>query len=433
MDTENKCTSCVLRTKFKLNGEVIHVVQTEDEQLDDNYLLLGSREHIQAIEASISNVQSKIKTLQGRIATGQVDQLQLENCIAKLQVCEAKQLEELDFLRENCAPVVENPSSSGSETSYDDDTLNRTAIDFESEEILSITDTSEETIHVTSTTFGAIKKLEIIEIKKREGLYVPPVIRQYFKNGVLHRENEHMHVAWVELFIDLIYVDLELVRLSFNLDIEHFTERHGLLIVIVLGEIVVNIQKDFSNAYPGSFIGLTIVTFLMAYNIYYIYFRAEIGDHSKHALRRSKYTGLLWGAIHVLLALTMVSLAKCLSGLLSDATSSYIISNYESHFNYEFQTLYSGSLAMIYIMIAVLSLCHLDKSEVSHASKKKIKFIRNLSKTSLVAARMVVGLVFLILGLTITMSSANWIYLGGGLTTFSLFLEEYGRLKQKKH
>ncbi|KAJ3252147.1 hypothetical protein HK103_001800, partial [Boothiomyces macroporosus] len=205
MDKE-KCTSCILRTKFKLNGEVIHIVQTEDEQLDDNYLVLGSPEHFQAIEASIANIQSKIKTLQGRIATGQVDEIQLENCISKLQTCEAKQLEELDFLRENCAPVVENPSSAGSEITFGDDTLDRTEIDFDSEEILSITDTSEETMHVTSTTFGAIKKLEIIEIKKREGLYVPPVIRQYFKNGVLHRENEHMHVAWVELFVDLIYV-----------------------------------------------------------------------------------------------------------------------------------------------------------------------------------------------------------------------------------
>ncbi|KAJ3272596.1 hypothetical protein HDV01_005439 [Terramyces sp. JEL0728] len=599
-DPENSCKSCVLRTKFKLNGDVMHIVQTEDEQLDDNYLLLGSREHFEAIEQSISNVQAKIRMLQERIAHGEVDQLQLENCIAKLQKCEAQQLEEFDFLREHCAPVVQNPSSDLSDLSFGDDTLNRSTLDFDEEETLSVTDTSEEIIHVTSTTFGAIKKLEIIEIKKREGLYVPPVIRQYFKNGILHRENEHMHVAWVELFVDLIYVgaisktgyviadkyswdsflnlllllnpifshwrmittfnnivyqedvlkkifafintcciivmtisiqnafDLnpavntanwligayvgsaifinlylycfsfislgifrrhilikgicEIIllwpyfveffypadntlnryqyrrifwglgilfdnlktpitvaigelfnatELRFGLNIEHYTERHGLLVVIVLGEIVVNVQKNFSNDYPGSFIALTVVAFLMTYNIYYIYFRAEIGDHSKHALRRNKYTGILWGAIHVLLALTMVSLAKCLSGLLSEATNSYVMPQTQSQFNYEFQTLYTGSLAIIYILISILSISHLDKSEVSHTSKKKIKFIRNLSKMFLVVARIVVGLLFLILGLTLDLSAASWIYVGGGLTTVSLFLEEYVKILAK--
>jgi hypothetical protein len=73
----------------------------------------------------------------------------------------------------------------------------------------------EETIHATAQTFGHLKKLKLIHIVSKNDAFIrKPKIRQYFLNGVLHRESEERDTSWYfesiyiryELFLDLIYV-----------------------------------------------------------------------------------------------------------------------------------------------------------------------------------------------------------------------------------
>jgi low temperature requirement protein LtrA len=74
-------------------------------------------------------------------------------------------------------------------------------------------------------------------------------------------------------------------------------ERYGLLVVILLGEIVINFLDDFSLKKPSQAAIDTLLSFLMSVCFYYLYFRAEYSNHDKHALRRQYYIGIIWGCM----------------------------------------------------------------------------------------------------------------------------------------
>jgi hypothetical protein len=112
----------------------------------------------------------------------------------------SKQLEqrrtEMQFMLEYCP--IDETRSDGFST---DDAFGLE--DLQSED-LSVSE--EKVMHVTAASFGDIKKYQEIQLPEPNSLFPRPIVRQYFRDGVLHRQNQKMHVQWIELFTDLIYV-----------------------------------------------------------------------------------------------------------------------------------------------------------------------------------------------------------------------------------
>ena len=122
------------------------------------------------------------------------------------------------FLKQNC---TQKAASDGADS---------TAFDGSDKESVGTSEESAEVIHVTAATFGQISKLKIIEHQKSHDLFPRPVIRQYIIDGVIHRANSHMHVPWLELFLDLIYVGT--VQKA-----GHYIEKGGEVAATVLKEV----------------------------------------------------------------------------------------------------------------------------------------------------------------------------------------------------
>jgi hypothetical protein len=61
-------------------------------------------------------------------------------------------------------------------------------------------------IHVTAQNLGQISKLKLIKHEKPKKLFAYPALRQYFVDGILHRQEEELRVSPVDIFVDLIFV-----------------------------------------------------------------------------------------------------------------------------------------------------------------------------------------------------------------------------------
>ncbi|KAJ3323793.1 hypothetical protein HDV06_001163 [Boothiomyces sp. JEL0866] len=607
-------TSCSLnahsiRTRFRVNGKLYSVVASDEEMIDgEDTIILGSPEHLRLVRENYYMITDKVELYESKLneVKGDPDaELVLKGILKVVYPARDKIKRELDFLTENCkykkslarkASVTPDDVSILTDSEHDQIRLSVPLLDSHTSSMTSI---SEESIQVTPQTFEQMKKIEYIKITKKQGLFVPPQIRQYYIDNLLHREEDHLQVSWIEIFLDLIYVgaiskagtytlvanynwisalklllllnpilshwrlntvfynnvyqedmtrkllsfvvcssivlmtvsiknafdpspsintgnwfigafvlsslikhgyllvfsfvnlqkfryDLlgrfifyfvnfwpyyvlfalpadgtwdryqtrfflwslglildtfalsifvffrtvlkVLPKISLAVNVEHLTERHGSLIVMVLGEVIVALLKDFSNNYNYKFLWLTIISLLIPLNIFYIYFRSEISDHQLHALRRSRPS-----TIHILLSLSIVTLAKCIYGLLIETTNELIYPDYPSqgtpvsYYNYEFQSLYIGALSMIYLLVAVLSMTHVDAPQ----QHTKIKYIRNISKFAMICSRFATAIILLAVGLSLFYPQPEQLLiLGGSVTTISVALEEYGRLKK---
>ena len=185
---------CQLRTRFKAGDETIYVIKSESEEIPletintdekSRQVILGSLEHQDMVQLSINDLKLEI------------NRFELENNQDKRERAEAalqKREKELMFLRENCS---QTDSIEGNSTAFESAEQSSTDGSFEE---------SAPVIHVTAATFGQISKLKVIEHSKSHEMFPIPRIRQYIIDGVMHRSNSHMHVQWLELFMDLIYV-----------------------------------------------------------------------------------------------------------------------------------------------------------------------------------------------------------------------------------
>lgn len=443
--TINDCNIC---TRFKLGNTLIVVLQSPDEDLFASYtsckmqivyVTLGSVDHRSA-------VQNRIYEL--TFAVGSVNPSGFNQIVGtELAQREA----ELEFMNANCT----NDSFSESDSH---DAFGEAVTDPFVSDILDET----KIIHATSHNFGGLKQIKLINVVgKKQRLVRRPRARQYFSNGVLHREEDERKVGWYELFYDLLFVgalskaaytldgysatdfyrflivyglifqhwttftfynnqfyhddlfqrlcffisssgllvmgicvshvfdtvalsntasiflsafiisrlvyvcllifdltrikhltraiSIQLVQHMFGImpaipilalpvtgdsrrdqlrlalwgifvfiqfvipyvgaiiqfsgdrlavSIEHYTERLGLLVVIVLGEFAIGFLFDHKTISVTGEIGYAIVAFLLATNIFWLYFRAETSKKQMHAIRRNKWTGIAWSLLH---------------------------------------------------------------------------------------------------------------------------------------
>jgi low temperature requirement protein LtrA len=202
------------------------------------------------------------------------------------------------------------------------------------------------------------------------------------------------------------------------------------LIVIVLGEIVVNGIDDFVANYSVQTVVDTLLVLSISFGLFYLYFRAEIGSHLKHALRRHKLSAILWSIIHLPISISFVSIASCLSGMLEISTKAYLGKGSQT-VTYEHQSITAASFAASFYCLSALGLLHLDRPVTP--SKRKLAFVPTISKLNRTVFRLFLGTLILVLGLTINIQASTWIYFTSLLCLFAVCVEEYGRTKYHQY
>ncbi|KAJ2993226.1 hypothetical protein HDV02_002569 [Globomyces sp. JEL0801] len=226
-------------------------------------------------------------------------------------------------------------------------------------------------------------------------------------------------------------------RMAIN--IEHISERNGLLIVIVLGEVVVGLLNDFSMDLPPMILLYQLLSFITALNLFFMYFRVETAKHVQHAMRRSAVTGFLWSIIHIPLAISIVGMGIGIYRLVSQIALP-VDSKYEKLYmtraggtveadKIQHQFFYCISFTVYYVCIGLLGLSHNDidnRDGTKHTYKAKIPIL------SRVIFRIVIAIGWAVLSVVLEMKAGPWIILGTCVTLFTFGFEEYARIVYRK-
>ncbi|KAJ3053909.1 hypothetical protein HK097_003099 [Rhizophlyctis rosea] len=123
-------------------------------------------------------------------------------------------------------------------------------------------------------------------------------------------EHVRLPLMWIGVLIDVFTSHVAILleryikawpkpeyRLAVN--IEHLTERYGLFLIIVIGEVVIALFFPSESANPTLPLLKAIFGLLLALNLSWIYFDADGSRQALHAMRRSAWAGLLWGLMHI--------------------------------------------------------------------------------------------------------------------------------------
>ncbi|KAJ3329513.1 hypothetical protein HDU76_007747 [Blyttiomyces sp. JEL0837] len=198
------------------------------------------------------------------------------------------------------------------------------------------------------------------------------------------------------------------------INIEHHTERIGLLVIIVLGEVVVSLlwsskQSSMSRGYAATLCGLTV-----AIAFEWLYFNIDATKYYIHAIRRSVITAVVWQNLHLPFCMALVAAGAALGTIVTSFD--------ETGVNESVVGLWGASLAIAMFCMIAISLTHKGHDhEVRIPRNRRVWF------------RGAVGIVL-----------AGMAGFGRGLDSLSLalipacllmgltILEEYGRLKDPK-
>jgi hypothetical protein len=225
------------------------------------------------------------------------------------------------------------------------------------------------------------------------------------------------------------------------LNIEHIAERHGLLVVIVLGEVVLGLIYNYSGDQPIQGLAYILLAFVISICLFHLYFRAEVESHHQHALRRHWASSLMWTILHIPICVSLVTIAGCVAGLIDDifaqsSKKNTLVARAESSskpngverqggaLDFEFQVLTATSYAMLLFCLGTLDLLH------KHTLK--IRIIQNIPRLFILLLRFTFAGIVLIVGLVGSLAAESWLIILGAISFFSVVVEEYGRIHHKK-
>ncbi|KAJ2986125.1 hypothetical protein HDV02_000198, partial [Globomyces sp. JEL0801] len=221
--------------------------------------------------------------------------------------------------------------------------------------------------------------------------------------------------------------------------IEHISERNGLLIVIVLGEVVVGLLNDFSMDLPPIILLYQLLSFITALNLFFMYFRVETAKHVQHAMRRNAFFGSMWSSVHIPLAISIVGMGIGIYRLISQIALP-VDPKYEKLVmtraggtveadKVQHQFYYCISFMVYYICIGLLGLSHDD---IDNRDGKKHTYKANIPLVSRVIFRMLVAIGWAVLSVVLEMKAGPWIILGTCVTLVTFGFEEYARIIYRK-
>ncbi|KAH6566006.1 hypothetical protein BASA50_005275 [Batrachochytrium salamandrivorans] len=286
-------------------------------------------------------------------------------------------------------------------------------------------------------------------------LCIPP-------NGATDRDNLRIGVWWCGNALEFIMPSIGVLLARFintqsrlAVNIEHFAERTGAFFVIALGEIVLAFLYDSDVHYINGVTVLTLFALLIAVNLNQLYFRAEGTSHYQHALRRHWCTGVMWSAIHFPLYASTITLGAMMAALIKVGIQQDTPAEALEHasrgthgeassltIDLQFRTLFTASFAVVYVCFGILRLLHREHPQIvkreeyskSGKSGKRFKvYAQNIGCISRIMFKFIVALIVLVCGITITSwGSAAWLGFVALLSSISVLVEEWGRLRYSK-
>ncbi|KAJ3126972.1 hypothetical protein HK098_006939 [Nowakowskiella sp. JEL0407] len=208
-------------------------------------------------------------------------------------------------------------------------------------------------------------------------------------------------------------------KYRFALNIEHQTERMGLLTLVVLGEVVIGILWDSPNSELTVAYGATFLGLIAAISFQWIYFNVEGGHQFEHAIRRSVVTSVVWFHCHTPLHISFVAAGVGITKLIAKAAST------------EKKKLDPGLRVMFICScgVALFSLFAIGLMHKHHPNEKA-----RLHKDVRLGFRLVTSVFLIIFGATTTITDPVLLI---GIVTIVLVavvgIEEFSKLERKSY
>jgi hypothetical protein len=183
---------CNIHTRFRIGRQIVLVVNEKESeaelvqvsQVEANLIkkvVFGSAEHVDALSEAINKLRFAITANTVDLSPKSVE-------ILKKQLDQRQN--EYDFLVQNhCESIEDNFDYEDGWAESEKEPEGTTLLDnvLVNEDVI---------LHVTSGEFGTITALKLIEMPRHTSLIQPPYVRQWYLDGVLHREKGKMHVPW---------------------------------------------------------------------------------------------------------------------------------------------------------------------------------------------------------------------------------------------
>ncbi|KAI9146441.1 bacterial low temperature requirement A protein-domain-containing protein [Paraphysoderma sedebokerense] len=259
----------------------------------------------------------------------------------------------------------------------------------------------------------------------------------WFLSLFLSRDYQ-LRLWWASTILDLLSALQSTILVRFGiklkyrlaLNIEHFTERFGLLTIIVIGEMVVSILFDSDAPYVSSGYIATVFGLIHAVTDFWLYFNVDASRTYIHAIRRSTITSVLNSTVHALLHLAIVASGIATGKLVSAASVSLTDNSVATKsanstlVKSELRQLYAFGNALCFICYIIMGLLHKSRDD-----SMPIENQPRIKKSYRLIWRFLIVIACIIVGFVGTeLSPMELLSVGSALGIVTIVLEQYGGL-----
>ncbi|KAI9139392.1 bacterial low temperature requirement A protein-domain-containing protein [Paraphysoderma sedebokerense] len=255
--------------------------------------------------------------------------------------------------------------------------------------------------------------------------------------GLFYGIEYQMTLWWISSVLDITSQAQSIllakfgIRLKYRiaLNIEHYTERFGLLSIIVIGEVVVNILFDSDAPYLSMGYLATICGLIHAVAFFWLYFNMDASRTYVHAIRRHSVTSVSFSTLHVFLHLSVVSAGVAIGQLISTGSKTLTDNKpgVEMDVKPELRFLYAIGNAVAYFCFFLLGLVHKSRDNVMPWENKP-----RIPKLYRLCWRFMIGVSFIIVGFVGGhLNPIELLSVGTALGLATILFEVYGSLPKR--
>ncbi|RUS17475.1 hypothetical protein BC937DRAFT_89933 [Endogone sp. FLAS-F59071] len=461
-EKQQKPAACVAFSKnFHLpTGQRIVVVDGEDKILDDKndkikYCVLGSRDHVAALKAKVTELANKVKEAE---AQREAAQKRCENV--------GEQLDTLvtDEEEQECDKIFRRPRI---RQYFKGDTLYRER----EERKTSDTELFWDLIFVGSVSLlghDLAASPDIYHLEVFALTFIPlwkiwtdihnflnmwgseDLVQKMFLlwvNVIGYVNDQRVSGATLNQFVDHVWFNFYPIFMKYwghdtilcirkplyrpAINIEHMADRLGSFVIITLGECVISTLYISWSPSLNQQAGKAVLGLLLAYSLHWLYFDVEASRQYKHALRRHILTGLLFSFLHLPLCASINIVGDTMNVLVQTMDfpgSEYIerdpgAPSPPTEIPNGIDWMFCGSLAVAIFCLATIGL--------SHQSMDKVDLMK-IHKRWRISLRYLMAAIIAILPLA-KLNSLYLLTMVCSLTIFLVIIETYGRLRGSKN
>ena len=194
---------------------------------------------------------------------------------------------------------------------------------------------------------------------------------------------------WIGILLDYIFffIAVAIGRNFFQsqpkvaLNIEHHTERHGLLTLIgillltlVIGEVVVGFLWDSSTSYLTLPFLSSIFGMIIAISFFWIYFNIDGSNQQVHAIRRSALSAVSWNVFHFPLHATIIAVGANMKEVVLFLSNNLDDDTFNLKYARYVLCIGSGFIILLFTIISLMHKSNDNKCNVS--TPIRIAFLR---------------------------------------------------------